>query len=120
MVNGKTVCDGDTVSTIGLTQCQSTPLDQQSSATEELGSKKTEEAGPSAANEQSSTDLIDEAVTTWIEEPPAPSVKDTEGERRSDHQDYVQDPRQNKGEQVDWNMSSIENKKRGYIYFFSK
>lgn len=103
MVHGKKVCDGDAVPTFSLNQCQPTPLDQQSSATEESDSEKVEEGSPSSV-----------AVTTWIEEPP--SVKDTEKEDRSDHQqDNVEDPRQNKGELVCRNMSSIENKEDGYI-----
>lgn len=105
------MCDGYAVPTFGLAQCQPTPLDQQSSAAEELDGEKPDEGSPSPAKEQPSGDLIDVAVAAWIEE--HPSVKDTEGEGRSDHrQDHdVEDPRQNKGELVDRNVSSMENNK---------
>lgn len=105
-MNGKKVFDGDAVPT----QFQPTPLDQQSCATEGLDNEKADDESPSSAIELSSPDLIDEAVASWIDEPPL--VKDTEGEGRSDHQqEHVEDPRQKKG-----NMSSIENNKdSGYI-----
>lgn len=106
------MCDGDAVPTFGLTQCPLNPLDRQSSATEESDGEKAEEENPSSAKEKPGADLIDQAAAAAQIEPI--SVKDTEAEgRNDDQQDHVKDPRQNKGELIDQNMSSIASQEDG-------
>lgn len=107
MVNGKKVWNGDAVPTLNITQCQTSPLDQQSSATEESDGEKEDEESPTSAKEQPGADLIDEAVAVRIEEPP--SVEDCKGESRNDHQpDNLEDPRHDEEELDGRNMSSMK------------
>lgn len=104
MVNGKKVWDGGAVPNLDFTQC---PLDQQSSATEESDGENEDEESPTSAIEQPRTDLILEDVAARIQEPP--SVKDNEGESRSDHQqDNLEDPRHDEEELGGRNMSSMK------------
>lgn len=104
MVNGKKVLDGGAVPTLNSTQCQTTPLDQQSSAT--VPPSHYEE-GPTPAKERPGADLIDEAVAGKVEEPP--SVRENKGESSSDHQqDGAEDPRHDEEELEGRNMSSTK------------
>lgn len=108
MVNGKKACDGDVLPTLGLTQCQPSPLEQQGCEKEESGGKKADKVSPILAQEQLSADLTDSAAR--IEDPL--SREDIEMEGGCYHQqDHVEDARQNKGELVDRSMSSTESKK---------
>lgn len=109
MVNGKKVWDGGALPTLKITPCQTTPLDRQSSATEESDGEKEDEESPTSAKEQPGADVIDEAVAVRIEEPP--SVEDCKGESRNDHQqDNLEDPRHDQEELDGRNMTSMKHK----------